>query len=163
LAPESGAGRFQARPRNQEKGEASMKKKILILASLALATALVATPAYAQAATPLVAKVPFNFIVMGKTLGPGEYTMIIANPDELKIKDENGRIVAMAMFKDSGRFSGEKGQVIFHCYGDRCFLAEIWPPNRQHGRELFTSKTEAALAKEESGKYFAVLAGHPQK
>jgi hypothetical protein len=140
-----------------------MKKQILILAIFCLATGLLATPAYAQAGTLLVAKIPFNFTVMGKTLGPGEYTMIIANPDELKIKDENGRIVAMAMFKDSGRSSGEKGQAIFHCYEDHCFLAEIWPPNRQHGRELFTSKTEAALAKEEPGKYFAVLAGQPQK
>ena len=140
-----------------------MKKQILIVASLCLATGLAPIPAFAQAGTVLLAKIPFNFTVMGRTLGAGDYTMMIVNPDQLKIEDGNGRIAAMALIKDSGRLSGEKGQIIFHCYGDRCFLAEVWPPNRQHGRELFTSRTEANLAKDEPGKYFAVLAAERQK
>jgi hypothetical protein len=138
-----------------------VKNQILIFVSLWLATGIATHPAYAQAGTLLLAKIPFNFTVMGKTLGAGDYTMTIVNPDQLKIQDSSSRVVALAMVKDSGRFGDEKGRIVFHCYGDRCFLAEICPPNRQHDRELFTSRTEAALAKKEPGKYFALLASGP--
>ena len=87
---------------------------------------------------------------------------MVVDPDQLKIVDESNRIVALAMIKDSGRFSGENGQIVFHCYEDRSFLAEVWPPNHRHGRELFTSRTEAELAKDGPGKYFTVLAAHPR-
>jgi hypothetical protein len=140
-----------------------MKNKILTLTTLCLAIGFIAIPAHAQAGTLLSAKIPFDFTVMDKTLAAGDYMLTIVNPDQLKIKDENGKILAIAMIKDSGRSSAEKGQIIFHCYGYQCFLAEVWPPNRQHGRELFTSKTEAALAKGEPGKYFAVLAAQAPK
>ena len=57
----------------------------------------------------------------------------------------------------SGRSAGENGRLIFHCYHDRCFLAEVWSPTQDNGRELPTSRTEANLAKEEQAKYFAFL------
>ena len=136
-----------------------MKKQILIVAGLCVVIGLAGTTVHAQV---VQAKVPFNFVVSGKTLPAGEY-MMSTYSHELKIKDGKGTIVAFALVNDSGRSASGKGQIIFHCYRDRCFLAEVWSPTRENGRELMTSRAEAALAREEPGKYFAVLGTKPRE
>lgn len=131
-----------------------MKKQTLIAASLCLVVGLAMVSANAQS---LDAKVPFNFTVSGKTFPAGNYSMIISS-NQLKIRNGAGRIVALASVYDAfGRPAGGKSQIIFHCYGDRCFLSELWSSSQQNGRGLLTSQAEARLAKEQSGKYFAVL------
>jgi len=133
-----------------------MKKQTLIAASLCLVVGLAAVSANAQAGG-VKAKVPFNFAVSGKTFPAGEYTMI-ASSHLVNIEDGDGRIVAKVLANEvSGRSAGENGRIIFHCYRDRCFLAEVWSPRQENGREFPTSRPEANLAKEEKGKYFAVL------
>lgn len=131
-----------------------MKKQTRIVASLCFVVWLTIVSAKAQSVN---GKVPFSFTVSGKTLPAGDYTMII-NSNLLKITNGDGRIVALASVYDaSGRPDGEKSQIIFHCYGDRCFLAELWSAHQLNGRGLMTSRAEANLAKQESRKYFAVL------
>lgn len=137
-----------------------MKKQTLIAASLCFVVGLAIVSASAQ---NIDAKVPFSFTVSGKTLPAGDYTMII-DSNLLKITNGDGRIVALASVYDgSGRPHGEKSQIIFHCYRDRCFLAELWSAHQENGRELITSRAEAKLAKEESRKYFAILGEEPLK
>ena len=137
-----------------------MKKQTLIAASVCLVVGLAMVSASAQS---VEAKVPFNFTVSGKILRAGDYTMIV-NSNLLKIKNGDGQIVAVASVNDaSGRPDSEKSQIIFHCYGDRCLLAEVWFSPQERGRQLPTSRAEAKLAREESGKYFAVLGEEPPK
>jgi hypothetical protein len=137
-----------------------MKKQTLIAATLCLVVGLAMVSANAQS---LDAKVPFNFTVSGKTLPAGDYSMIVSS-NHLKIRNGEGRIVALApVYDSSGRPAGEKSQIIFHCYGDRCFLAELWSAPQQSGRGLLTSQAEGRLAKEQTGKYFAVLGEEPLK
>jgi len=131
-----------------------MKKQILTAATFCFVVVLALVSASAQT---VEAKVPFSFTVSGKTLPAGDYTMII-NSNHLKITNGDGQIVALASVYDaSSRPDGGESQIIFHCYGDRCFLAELWSAHQQSGRELLTSRAEAKLATEEGGKYFAVL------
>jgi hypothetical protein len=133
-----------------------MKSQMSIVASLCVAIALAVVPAYAQRGG-VQAKVPFNFAVSGKTFPAGEYTMIAVS-HQVTIEDAKGRPVAMVLANDiSGRSGGANGRIVFHCYSDRCFLSELWAPTQENGRQLLTSRTEADLAKEERGKYFAVL------
>lgn len=135
-----------------------MKKQILILVTLGLAVNLAAAPAYAQA---VKAEVPFSFVVLGKTLPAGEYTMTSA-PHQLKIKDAKQRLVAVVIADEvSSRAAGRTGQIIFHCYGDRCFLSELQSPAEGNGRQLLMSRMEADLAKEQAGTYFAVIEKRP--
>lgn len=136
-----------------------MKKQTLIVASLFFVVGLTVIPANAQ---EFDAKVPFSFIVSGKTIPAGDYTITISNL--LRITNGDGRLVALAFVYDaSGRPDGEKSQIIFHCYGDRCFLAQVWSAHQGNGRELMTSPAEAKVAKEKSGKYFAVMGEEPLK
>ena len=139
-----------------------MTKQILIVASLVLALGLAVVPVSAQA-VGAQAKIPFNFVVLGKTLPAGEYTLLSA-PHQLKIRDANQRLVATVLADEiSGRSADAKSQIIFHCYSDRCFLAELHSPTEGNGRQLLMSRAEAALAREQTGKYFAVLGEAPLK
>jgi hypothetical protein len=131
-----------------------MKKQTLIFASLVLG--LAAVPGYTQTGG-VKAKVPFSFAVAGKVFASGEYTMTI-RPHQLKIEDEYGRPLAFALANDaSGPSAGQQGQIVFRCYRDRCFLAEVWATAQEHGLEFPLSRSEAEFAKEQRGTFFAVM------
>ena len=136
-----------------------MKKKILIVACLAgafgLATSSLAQPGGSPVGVRV--KVPFDFAVSGSTYPAGEYTML-AVTGQIQIEDAAGRVAAMALANNiSGRSVGSNGQVVFHCYHERCFLSEVWSPAWEYGRQLPTSRSEAKVARAESAKYFALL------
>jgi hypothetical protein len=132
-----------------------MKKQILIVACLAV-TFGAGISSSAQAGGVRV-KVPFDFAAYGKTYSAGEYTMI-ASAGQIQIEDASGRVTASMLANNvSGRSAGSNGQVIFHCYRERCFLSEVWSPAQDYGRQLLTSQSEANAARAEPGKYFALL------
>ena len=136
--------------------------KIPTLTIAVLAVGLTVIPAHAQRGG-VRAKIPFSFAVSGKTFPAGKYTMIAAS-HQLKIEDENGRIVVLSLANEvSGRSVDPDGEIIFHCYGYRCFLAEVWLPTEENGRQLPTPRMEADLQKEQRGNYFAVLGEKPTK
>jgi hypothetical protein len=89
---------------------------------------------------------------------------MIAGSHQVNIEDDHGKIDAMVLANDiSGRTPGKNGQIIFHCYHNRCFLAEVWSPTQENGRELPTSRAEANLAREEKAKYLALMGEKPLK
>jgi hypothetical protein len=134
----------------------------LIVVGFLLVVALSTTMAHAQADT-LVAKVPFRFTVLEKTLPPGDY-LIMTGPHQVRIVDADHRVVAIVLANEvSDGPSGERGQITFHCYGTRCFLWEVWPPVLGNGRRLLISPSEAAAARKQTAQYFAVLADGPTK
>lgn len=151
----------------QNRSKQVMPKQIRFVAGLVLTVGVLAlgpaaVPASAQAVA-VQAKVPFSFVVLGKTLPAGEYTLSSA-PHELKIRDANQRLVAVVIANEvAGRGTGANGQIIFNCCSDRCFLSELESPTEGNGRQLLISKMEAQLAKEQAGKYFAVMGESPVK
>jgi DNA-binding IscR family transcriptional regulator len=86
------------------------------------------------------------------------------NSRGVKIEDGRGLIVGMVLTNEiAGRPVGQNGQLVFHCYRDRCLLSEVWSSARENGRQFLTQRAEAELAKEEQGKYFAILGEKPEK
>jgi len=137
-----------------------MKK--LTLMTICLALSLTVVPASAQGGG-VRGNVPFKFIVNGKVLPAGEYTMT-SNAHLVKIQDAHGRPVALVLADYiSSPSAGPEGEIIFHCYRDLCLLAEIWSPVKGDGRKLNTTQTEAKLAKHEPRQYFAVLGEGPRR
>ena len=131
-----------------------MKSQILIVSLLVLG--LAAATAFAQTGG-VEANIPFDFTAAGKAFPAGQYTLI-ASSDQVTIEDAKGRPVAMMLANHTAeRSAGATGQIIFHCYRYRCFLAELWSPAQMDGRQVLTSAAEANLAKEAKAKYFAVL------
>ena len=130
-----------------------MKKQTLQLASLSLLL-FVATLTQAQSIT---VQVPFNFRISDKAFPAGRYS-VSATRDHLMVQDATGKTAFMGIANSvSGRHAGETGQVIFHCYDDRCFLSEFWTPTRDNGSQLLPSRYEMELAKHHAGTEFALL------
>jgi hypothetical protein len=139
-----------------------MKKQTLAVASLCLLIGLAVAPAGAQPGS-VQATIPFNFTVAGKVFPAGAYVMVVGLRN-VNIQDAHGRKIAMVLANEiSGKSAGLNGQIIFHCYVERCFLSEVWSPTRENGRQLLIPRSEADLAKTKKGGYFAVLGAKPQK
>jgi|SRR5579862_6364525 len=139
-----------------------MNIRRLTVAGFLVIVALSAALAHAQANT-LVAKIPFRFTVLEKTLPAGDY-LIMTGPHQVEIVDAGHRVVAIVLANEvSDRPAGKRGQITFHCYGTRCFLWEVWPQALGNGRRLLTSPSESAAAKEQPAQYFAVLSDGPKK
>jgi len=132
-----------------------MKKHTLQRAGLCLLLTFAATFAHAQ--SRITVKVPFNFVISDKTFPAGQYS-VSASRDRLTVQDATGKPVFIGMTNAvSGRRVGNTGQVVFHCYDDRCFLSEFWMPTRDNGSQLLPSRYEAELARHQKGTEFALL------
>jgi len=98
------------------------------------------------------ADVPFEFIVNGSTLPPGQYTiqsfgtadgktLLLRNAD----KNENATVNS---FNVESRKSASQTKLIFHRYGDRYFLSQVWVAGNERGHALPKSHREAELARD---------------
>jgi hypothetical protein len=122
-----------------------MKKQLFALLGLGLLFATAS--AYAQTAA-LKANIPFNFIVAGNTLPAGEYTIqsLSVNARVLTIRGaDNSANMVMANSCESARPS-DNTKLVFHRYGDRYFLSQIWTAGNSSGAELPQSPRETEVA-----------------
>jgi hypothetical protein len=137
------------------RGETKMKKNLIQLASLWLVAVFAVSNAQAQSS--ITVRVPFRFMVSDKTFPAGQYS-VLASRDHLTLQDSTGRPVFIGIANAvSGRQVGDTGEVVFHCYDDRCFLSEYWTPTRENGSQLLPSRFEAELAKYRKSAEFALL------
>lgn len=117
-----------------------MKKHIVRAvwaASLVGALALVSLPAEAG---EISAKVPFSFEVAGKTLPPGTYNL--SNTDAaLLVRSLGSGVFVMGTRIDS---SDRDAKLIFHKYGERYLLRQVWMGNGT-GRQLPVTRSEREL------------------
>ena len=140
-----------------------MKKQILVVAGALLGIGFWTGSAEAQTGG-VRATVPFHFIVGGKTFAAGDYTMVAGRQRVSVVSAADGRTVAIALANDVfGHLAGTTGRIIFRCYDTRCFLAELWSPTEQNGRQLLISPVESESSREHRGTYFAILGTKPAK
>jgi len=141
-----------------------MKKQVLkIFSMLCLAVTLAVAAVYANPARPLKANIPFDFSVGDKTLPAGVYTVEpLATPGVLQIRREDCRAGALTQTHGvQARPEQDQTKLVFHRYGDRYFLAQVWTAGDSDGRELGKSRTERELIKSRS-KYLAQNAVGPE-
>jgi hypothetical protein len=121
-----------------------MKKQLFALLGLGL---LLATVSASAQTVMLKANVPFNFIVSGKTLPAGEYTIHSLNTiaKVLVLRGAEKDDMVMANPCQSARPS-DKSKLVFHRYGDRYFLSQIWTAGNSSGAEFPQSSREAEVA-----------------
>jgi hypothetical protein len=130
-----------------------MEKKILkgitmimIIAAVALMAALVS--AHAQSQRSLNADVPFDFSVGGKSLNAGEYSVraFTSSGDSVVVRNRNSYEGAIRLTRSvQARIVPQKATLVFHRYGQRYFLSEIWTPGERTGKQLLRSSEEKAL------------------
>lgn len=117
----------------------------MLIAGVALMVALVS--AHAQSSS-VVADIPFDFNVGGKSLKAGEYSVraFTTNSDALLIssQDSNDRAIRLAQSIEA-RIVPKQAKLVFHRYGQRYFLSEVWTTGERTGRQLTKSGEERAL------------------
>jgi hypothetical protein len=134
-----------------------MKKELLkgltmfvLVTVFALATAVLS--ANAQSANRVVATIPFEFSVGYKPMPAGEYSVqpVTAGSSGLMIRSADGKRAAIRLTDETGRAkkNNTQARLVFHRYGERYFLAEVWNGFDNTGRHLLKSKEESAIERE---------------
>lgn len=120
-------------------------KKALFRVTGMLALAFMAATQIARAQEQVVANVPFAFTV-GKTMLPaGEYRVDRWTRDTgtllIRRTDGSAATYAGSNAKESNTPQTQT-KLVFHRYGDRYFLSQVWVEGATRGRELPKSKQE---------------------
>jgi hypothetical protein len=142
-----------------------MKKQAFsVFMMLSLFVTLAVVSVYGQLQRSLAVKVPFNFVVGETTLPAGEYTIepsSIGTAAALLIRSAEGHmgVTFFANPVEANAIQAE-AKVVFNRYGDRYFLAQVWTPEINIGRELVKSRLEPAQAKSGSKPETAILIAH---
>jgi len=122
-----------------------------------LALACLATTQVARAQDALLVNIPFAFTAGKMTLPAGEYRIQkAADTSSALLIQRTDRIAAglvMSTPVDTNSTQAEQSKAVFHKYGERYFLAQVWTAGQARGREL----PESAKEKEQA------LAAHNQR
>jgi hypothetical protein len=123
---------------------------LVLVVTLALTLAVVSANGQSTA-NRVVANVPFEFSVGYKTLPAGDYSVrsILSSGNGLLIQSTDGNISALRLSEATRSIKEKpKARLVFHRYGQRYFLAEVWNGVDNAGRQLTKSQEERALASE---------------
>ena len=117
-----------------------------------LLTSILVTNILAQDTTiPVVAKIPFEFIVYERQMPAGKYTIshTISNPHLLTVRNEDNSAVELTSTHNlQSPTTVVEGKLIFNRYANRYYLAEVWWPNDTIGHAIDKTEREKALIKE---------------
>jgi hypothetical protein len=134
-----------------------MKKQLVTLLGLGL---LLATVTASAQSMRLKADVPFDFVVGGKTLPSGEYTIRSLNGGNqiLSISAPDQKSVVFLTNMCQSLKASSHSKLIFTRYGDRYVLSEMWIQGSTIGRQLPKSLPEVRVADNKSVETVVVLA-----
>ena len=127
-----------------------MRKQIFTsVAMFGLLLTLAVASVQAQSRSKIEVTIPFNFTVGDTNLQAGNYSVKFISHNALLLRSSDGKQSAIVVAPRA--VSGDKDKperMVFHRYGDRYFLAQIWMLRSDSGRELYPSNAELRLAKE---------------
>ena len=125
-----------------------MKTKVSKVFVVLAVAAVIGLPAvYAQSPVMLKADVPFDFTIGNQDFSAGECTVQAFSTDVTVIRNLDTRQAKIVLTNAvlAGKTPSE-AKLIFHRYGERYFLAQIWTPANVYGRQLPKSKAEREMA-----------------
>jgi hypothetical protein len=127
-----------------------MKKQIMrALSGFALLTVMTAS-VYAQSGRRVSVHIPFDFVVSGKQLPAGDYSVRRVSKDSetaLLIQSEDGRSV-VTVFTQASQREPLRAELHFRHHGESYFLSEVSIPGTAGVREIPRSKSEEKRVRE---------------
>lgn len=109
--------------------------------------ALFAPLAVAQTGTIRV-HVPFDFGAGSQTLAAGDYKVSIdGSLLQMARIDGSGAVTVSTGLTGGGPNQDMTPRLVFHCYGDHCFLSVAWIGEINQGHELYASSAELEYAR----------------
>ncbi len=130
-----------------------MKTKVLAIVSFFV----LLIPALAQVRI-VKADVPFNFVVGTKTMPAGEYTFALNGSGALRISQVKGAEITGISALPTAGSDNAAPRLLFHRYGNRTFLAEVWVGEMSISHRLYASPAELEYAKTTKQETETVLA-----
>ena len=90
--------------------------------------------------------IPFEFQDATHTLPAGRYLIQARGDNMIALRNTVDKQTALLMTFGQQRSEPlRSGQLVFHRYGNRCFLSEIWRAGDNSGRKLVMSQAEKHL------------------
>ncbi len=129
-----------------------MKRQVWMWLMLtAVIIALAAPAAYAQSATKLTANIPFEFMAGTATMPAGQYEVTFGYaPSAVSIGTaDHHNMIALLVNPVAGGNLNAPAKMVFHRYGDRYFLAQVWT-REARGVQLPKTKAEKDFIKSAS-------------
>jgi hypothetical protein len=120
-----------------------------MLLGFALMTILSAA-AYAQSGRRMTVHVPFDFVVAGRQMPAGDYSIRRVSKDSENahiIQSADGRR-AVTVFTNSSRREAVRAELGFRQHGESYFLAEVSIPGTAGVREIPRTKSEEKRVRE---------------
>jgi hypothetical protein len=129
-----------------------------VLTALTLVAWLIVPVTRAQSIM-VTADIPFSFVVGNKPLQSGEYHVKQLPHGVMLVQGKATGASAMVLSTgiQAGKIS-DVGKLVFNRYGDQYFLAKIWTPSNNLGRELPKSRLEREVAQRLSNGGTTVVA-----
>ena len=98
----------------------------------------------------LTADIPFEFMVKSEKLPAGKYSISRATEASgdavLQVRSTDGQSIVTRFTIPVFTFNPkDKGQLVFHRYGEQYFLSEVWPAGGGTGRTFPKSHQEREL------------------
>ena len=124
-------------------------KKAMFRIGLMLALAFLAAAQFVRAQEPMLASVPFAFTAGDTALPAGQYRVEKVRNDSpvLLIRCTEGSPAIIVMTSPaSANARQDKSKLIFHRYGNRYYLAQVWSAGSSSGRTLPKSAKEKEQA-----------------
>ena len=119
---------------------------LVIVFSIALAGT-----AGAQSRVLAKANIPFDFVAQGKTFPSGSY--VIARVHSLLLGIRHAQGAEVTLLPESpvgGGLTQSRTKIVFHRYGNRYFLAQIWTSGDSFGSGLPKSAEEKRLERSQT-------------
>jgi hypothetical protein len=116
-----------------------------------LAFVATATSANAQSLQRQVADIPFDFHVGENTLPAGQYEVMSTSAarEAIRVRSTENGNVAIRLTNTAYKLRpAKKGVLVFHRYGNRYFLSEVWTAGQSTGRQLLKSSREKTIQRE---------------
>jgi hypothetical protein len=136
-----------------------MKKQLSALLGLGLL--LLAASAYAQTVN-LKIEIPFSFTANGTKMPAGQYTIqgLGIAGEALAIRNSEQKAETLVMgHRCESLTTSQQSKLVFHRYGDRYFLAQVWTAGNNAGRELPKSRQEVEVAQDYTPQNVVLVAG----
>ena len=139
-------------------------KKAIFRFGLMLALAFLALAQYVRAQEPLLANIPFAFAAGNATLPAGEYRVqkaAVGSPMLLIQRTDHRAAAFVPSFGASTNAPQARSKLVFHRYGNRYFLSEVWVAGYAQGRELPKSakeKEQALAARNHTSDQVTIIA-----
>ena len=125
-----------------------MKKQVLLV--LLLLMVLGGAVTHAQTRSLINAKVPFDFVVNGRTYTSGDYSVLPTSTNHVWIlRGTNRRSGFLVAQSAESSTPADRNKLVFRCYNSRklCFLAEVWFSGDQIGSRLPITRHEKELTR----------------